>query len=113
MGIEVTVRHMHDAGDTQDFAREKAEALVDEFPRVEHVHVILDKEKHRFKAEFFVQAKNHIRLEADDTSDNMLTSITTAASKAEKQLRRLRDKILDHRPKKNNLRTEPAPEDRE
>jgi ribosomal subunit interface protein len=113
MSIEVTARHMDDAGDVQDFAKEKAEALADEFPRVEHVHVILEKEKHRCKAEFFVQAKNHIRLEADDTSDNMQASIATAALKAEKQLRRLRDKVLDHRPKKDKLRTAPTLEENE
>ncbi len=99
MSIEVTARHMDDVGDIQELAREKAEMLFADFPRVEHVHVILDNEKHRFKAEFFVQAKNHIRVEADDTTDNMRLSITNAALKAEKQLRRLRDKVQDHRPK--------------
>jgi ribosomal subunit interface protein len=99
MSIEVTVRHMHDADDAQALAQEKAQAIKDEFPRVEHVHVILDHEKHRYKAEFFVQAKNHIRVEADDMSDNMRVAIANAALKAEKQLRKLRDKVLDHRPK--------------
>jgi len=99
MGIEITARHMHDTGDIQDFAKEKAQELVTEFSRVEHIHVILDREKHRCKAEIVVQAKNHIRVEAEETSDNMRTSITASAMKVEKQLRRLRDKIQDHRPK--------------
>ena len=99
MGVEVTARHMHDIGDIQGFAREKGEELVAEFARVEHVHIILDREKHRCKAEVVVQAKNHIRIEAEETSDNMRGSITSAVTRAEKQLRRLRDKILEHRPK--------------
>jgi len=98
MAIEVTIRHMNASG-IQDYAREKAEQLAEKFPRIEHVHVILDVEKHRHEAEIFVQAKNHIRLEASDSADNMSSAVDTAFSRTEKQLRKLRDKVQDHRGK--------------
>ncbi len=106
MSIEITARHMDETGGIQNQAREKAEDLIREFPRVEHVHVILDREKHRQKAEFFVQAKNHIRVEADATTDHMQKSIHEAHAKVERQLRRLRDKVLEHRPKRPEPRME-------
>jgi len=87
-----------DASDMlQDYARAKGEEVTAEFPRVEHVHMILDMEKRRQIAEVVVQARNHIRLEAAEESENMRASIDAAAEKITKQLRRLRDKVQDHK----------------
>jgi len=98
MAIEITARHMDATEKMQDYARGKAEAILAEFPQVENIHVILDVEKHRQMAEVVVQAKNHIRAEAAETSDVMLASIDGAIDKVERQLRRLWDRIQDHRP---------------
>lgn len=97
MPIEVTARHIHATDVVQDYARDKANIIVKEFPRVEHIHVILDVQKHRNIAEIVVQAKNHIRVEAVESSDNMRASIDLAFEKVEKQLRKLRDKVQDHK----------------
>jgi putative sigma-54 modulation protein len=98
MAIEITARHMHATPEIQEYARDKASALVDEFPRLEHVHVILDVQKRHFIAEIVVQAKNRIRAEAKEMSDQLITSIDRATDKVERQLRRRRDKIQDHAP---------------
>ncbi|NQT93531.1 MAG: ribosome-associated translation inhibitor RaiA [Lentisphaerae bacterium] len=97
MTVEITERHMQNMPDVSDYAREKGERLVNEFPRVERVHIILDTFKGRYLAEIVVQAKNHIRLEASDTTSSMRASIDGATEKTEKQLRKLRDKVQDHR----------------
>jgi putative sigma-54 modulation protein len=98
MAIEVTARHMHATSEVQEYAHEKASALVDEFPRLENVHVILDVQKRHFIAEIVIQAKNHIRAEAKESSDSLITSIDRAWDKVERQLRRRRDKVQDHTP---------------
>lgn len=98
MAIEVTVRHM-DASGIQTYAREKAEELSDMFPRIENIHVILDVQKYRQKAEVVVQAKNHIRLEASDSADKMPVAVDSAFARMEKQLRKHRDKVQNHRVK--------------
>jgi putative sigma-54 modulation protein len=98
MPIEVTARHMHATDQIQEYARRKAEAIVDAFPKVEHVHVILDVIKHQHIAKVFVQSKNHLRAEAEEASAMLVTSIDAAADKIEKQLRRVRDRIHDHKP---------------
>lgn len=97
MSIEVTARHMDASDMLQDYARTKGEEVATEFPRVEHVHVILDMEKRRQIAEVVVQARDHIRLEAAGESENMRVSIDAAVEKTTKQLRRLRDKVQDHK----------------
>ena len=96
MQISVTGRHVDITDAIRHYAHEKLDALSD-FPRVENVHMILDVEKYRHHAEVVVQAKNHIRVDAKEESDNMYASIDGAVSKAYKQLRRLRDKVQDHK----------------
>jgi ribosomal subunit interface protein len=81
----------------QGYARGKGTALMDGFPRVEHVHWILDHEKHRFAAEVVVQAKNHVRAEASEEASDLIAAIDMAHDKVEKQLRRQRDKVVDHK----------------
>ena len=97
MSIEVTARHMQVEDDIQEYAKRQAEGIRDEFPRVEHVHVILDVEKKRRIAEVIVQAKNHIRVGITESSDNMRVSIDLAVDKTSKQLRRSRDKVQDRK----------------
>ena len=97
MSIEVTVRHKGVENDMQEYAKGRAEAIVAEFPRIEHVHLILDKEKHLSLAEMIVQAGGHIRVEAAESDENMRLSIDSAVGKVEKQLRRQMDKMQDHR----------------
>jgi putative sigma-54 modulation protein len=98
MAIEVTARHMNATQDVQNYARQKAEEIAAEFPRVEHIHVILDVEKHRNIASVFVQAKHHVRAESSESSDRMINSIDLAVEKMQKQLARVRDRIHDHKP---------------
>ena len=97
MSIEVTVRHTEAMSDIQAYAEEKARALIEEFPGVEHVHVILDVQKHLHIAEMLVQARHRTRLEAKEASDNMRASIDSVADKTEKQLRKVSEKVTDHK----------------
>ena len=98
MPIEITASHMQASEGLQEYAREKAQQILEDFPRVEHVHVILDVEKHSHKAEVVVQARNHVHAEATESSENFRVSIDLAMDKIERQLRKLRDKVQDHKP---------------
>lgn len=97
MPIEVTARHMEADDRLQEYARNKAQIIVEEFPRVEHIHVIFDNEKHRFKTAVVVRGRNHVHVEAEEVSDNVISSTDRAFEKIEKQLRKMRDKIQDHK----------------
>lgn len=108
MSIEVTVRHMDGAEAARKYGQERSRKLMDMFPRIEHVHVILDVEKHLHLAEVVVQAKNHIHIEAEEKSDDMANSIDVAFERAEKQLRKLREKIQDHRVKPGEIEATPG-----
>jgi len=98
MPIEITARHTEVTQPLQNYAREKAEQLVESFPLVEHVHVILDVEKRNKKAEVVVQAKTHVRTEAAEQAEQFGVAIDSAMDKIERQLRRHIDKLQDHKP---------------
>ena len=100
MSIEVTARHMHATDDLQDYATRKAEEFLEDFSTIEHIHVILDIEKHRKRhiAEVVFRMKRHGTLEAAGSSDNIRMSIDMAFEKAETQARKLREKVQDHKP---------------
>jgi len=97
MSIEITARHMHATEEIQLYARQKAQAFLDEFKPVEHIHVVLDHVRHQGVAEVIVQAKHHLRVEAKETSDNMLACVDASFDKVERQLRRASDKMHDHK----------------
>lgn len=96
MSIEITARHMDVGERVQGYARERAGKLSEEFPTIQHVHVILDAERHLYSAEFIVQVKHH-HVEASDETEDMISSIDSAFEKAERQLRKLRDRVVEHR----------------
>ncbi|MFC1462729.1 HPF/RaiA family ribosome-associated protein [Verrucomicrobiota bacterium] len=108
MPIEVTVRHKGVADDDQEYAKQKAEAILEEFARikVEHVHVILNVEKHLSIAEVTAQARNHIRVEAEESGNSMRVCIDAAVDKVSRQLRRRLEKVQDHRAAKKHSEAE-------
>lgn len=97
MPIEITARHMSLADDVRAYAKDRCGVMLKEFPRIEHVHVILDIEKRHMIAELIIQAKNHIHVDAKESADKLPAAIDAACDKAERQLRKLRDKIQEHR----------------
>ena len=99
MPIEVTARHMHATEDLQEYARSKAQELLETFHQIEHIHVILDIEKHghRHIAEVVTQVKHHGKMEAAESSDNLRVSIDLAIVHMEKQLRKLQGKVVDQK----------------
>ncbi len=99
MQISITGRHMDITDAIREHTHDKLAQSLSEFPRIQSVHVILDIEKYRHMAELVVHAANHIRVDAKEVSSDMYASIDGAVDKAQKQLRRLRDKMLDHKSK--------------
>jgi putative sigma-54 modulation protein len=88
MDITDAIRH---------YIETKVEPELADFPRVETVHIILEVEKYRRLAEIVVQGANHVRVDAKADSDDMYASIDGALDKAVRQLRKLRDKVQDHK----------------
>lgn len=97
MQISVTGRHVKITNSIKNYAYDSVAGKLGNYDRIENVHIILDIEKYRQIAEVVIQAKNHIRIEAKDLSEDMYVSIDGALEKAERQMHKLRDKVQDHK----------------
>lgn len=97
MQISITGRHMELTDALRDHTQARLEKLNAEFPRLQSASVVLDVEKHRQMAEVVVHAPNHVVVDAKDETSDMYASIDSAIDKATKQLRRIRDKMVDHK----------------
>jgi putative sigma-54 modulation protein len=98
MNINVTCRHMEVSEALREHAIARVNETLADFPRVEDVHVILDvQRKIHHVAEVVVHAKNHIHAEGKAETTDMYVSIDEAVEKVQRQLRKKRDKIQDHK----------------
>ena len=97
MQISVTGRHMEVTDALRDYAARRLEGELTDIPRVLGAHVILCVEKFRHIAEVVVQIPHHPSFESKEESEDMYVSIDRAVDKVAKQIRRLRDRIVDHK----------------
>ncbi|MDD4101386.1 MAG: ribosome-associated translation inhibitor RaiA [Kiritimatiellae bacterium] len=105
MSIEVTIRHMNSNSGMKEYAEERANKLISQFPRVESVHVIIDVQRHLYEAEVIVQQKGLTAVGAKEHADSARAVIDIAAARAEKQLRKtLSKRVTTHLRKKNKVK---------
>ena len=98
MQIQHTSRHeVHATEAVKQHIEDKLQRCLGVFPRLENVHVILDHEARLHVAEIVIQAAGQIRLRATEKSENLYDAIDRAIEHMERQLRRERDKVTDHR----------------
>jgi len=94
--ISVTGRHVDVTDAMKEYAWEKLEKVKKYFPRVIDIHIIMDTEKFRQKVEVNLQG-NHFDFHATEVSEDMYSSIDKVMSKVERQLKKYKGKIQDHR----------------
>ena len=99
MPVEITARHLDIDETLQSYARTRAERLMSEFPKTEFVHVVLDQVRHLYQAQVVLQHKGPIRVESDDAKEDMVAAIDSVMEKSERQLRKHREKMIDHHPR--------------
>ena len=97
MIIQITSRHIEVTDAIREYVQGRLMPLLSEYPAVEHAHVILGVEKFRHMAEVVVQGKQYLRAEAKAETDDMYKSVDAVAEKIARQLRRARDKVVDHK----------------
>ena len=97
MAIEITGRHVDVTDSMREYAGKRLNKLVDEFAKVDNVHVILDVQKYVHIAEVIVHMGRQVRVEAKASTENMYASIDEVVDKVEKQLRRSIDKRHEHK----------------
>jgi putative sigma-54 modulation protein len=96
MQVSVTFRHMDATDALKVFAADKVSKIEKYIHTPTDAHVVLSVEKHMHRAEINVTA-NGVRIRGEDSSGDMYGSIDGAAQKIEKQLKRYRNKLANHK----------------
>ncbi len=104
MTLTLTSRHADISDALKAHVHAKLASVLEAYPQVESAHAILDIQKFRHRVEVVVQAGHQGRLEAADESDDMYVSADRVADKLDRQLRRSRDKRVDHKIPKHRAR---------
>jgi len=104
MDITVTGRHVTITPAIEDYARKRVESIRIDFPRVLDAHFILEVDKFRQRAELILHCGNHIHIEATDVHEDLYAAIDNVVDKVERQLRKYKTRIQDHRPRNAQAR---------
>ena len=96
MAIELTIRHVNVPGSMKQHAWRKAEALLEEYPLIENVHVIIDHQRFCFIAEVVAQGK-HARIEASAKEEQVVPAVDGAFDRVDRQMRKVRTRMKAHR----------------
>jgi putative sigma-54 modulation protein len=102
--ITVTGRHLTVTPALEEYARKKLANIHIDFPRILDAHFILEVDKFRQVAELVIHCGNHITIEARDVHEDLYAAIDKVVDKAERQMRKYKTRIQDHRPRRQSLR---------
>ncbi|MEI6085510.1 MAG: ribosome-associated translation inhibitor RaiA [Verrucomicrobiota bacterium] len=103
MDITVTGRHLTITPAIEEYARKRVSGIHIDFPRILNAHFILEVDKFRQVAEIVLHCGNHITIEARDVHEDLYAAIDRAVDKAERQIRKYKTRIQDHRPRRAKL----------
>jgi len=95
--IKISARHGHLGEATQQFIREKAEKLLHYFERLTLIEVTVDLKNDLKVVEFVVSAEHKHDFVASESNNDVLVAVDMAVDKLERQVRRYKEKIQDHR----------------
>lgn len=100
MQLSTTFRHMEASQAVRDYAEERLEKLYKYFHRDPiAAHAVFSVERnHNFVAEFQITLPNGLVIQARETTEDMYSSIDLAGARIERQVRKWKDKIRDHKP---------------
>jgi putative sigma-54 modulation protein len=100
MQLSTTFRHMEASQAVREYAEDKLDKFRKYFNRdFVGAHAVFSVERnHNHTAEFSLTLPNGLALQARETTEDMYSSIDLAVARIERQVRKWKDKIRDHKP---------------
>ena len=99
MNVTVTGRHMEMTDALKSYINTGLGKLTTHFDKVIDADVILDVQKHRHIAEINLHA-NGLRVHGKEDSSDMYASVDAVLAKLEKQIRKFKERINRHQPRR-------------
>ena len=112
MQIKISSKHGHLSDGMQQFIRDKAEKLLHFFQRLMMIEVLVDQRGEEYLVEFLVSAEHKHDFVASERHKDLYAAVDLVLDKLERQVRRYKEKIQDHRrtPSTGKVAGAPAPE---
>lgn len=98
MHFSVTFRHMEPTEPIKEYVLDKIRKIKKYFPDPIQAHVVLSTERHLHTVDVNITLHNGILLKSSESTEDMYSSIDLVMAKIERQVRRYKDKIRDHKP---------------
>ena len=97
MQTKISARHGHLNQETHDFIEQKAQKLLRFFDRLTSIEVTVDLESNEKTVEFVVSAEHKHDFVARESHSDVRAAVDMVLEKLEKQLRKYKEKVQDHR----------------
>lgn len=105
MQLSITFRHMEASEAVKEYAREKVERIRKYFPDPLKGHVVFSCDRgYNHVADVQITLHNGIVIKGVETTEDMYSSIDLVMAKIERQVRRYKERIRDHKPSAGPLR---------
>ena len=100
MQLSTTFRHMEASPAVREYAEDKLDKIRKYFSRqLLGAHAVFSVERnHNHTAEFSLTLSSGLAIQARETTEDMYSSIDLAVARIERQVRKWKDKIRDHKP---------------
>jgi putative sigma-54 modulation protein len=95
--IKISARHGHLHDDTKQFIQEKAQKLLHFFERLTSIDITVDLESDLKTVEFVVNAEHKHDFVASEKNSDIRAATDLVVAKVEKQLRKYKERVQDHR----------------
>lgn len=98
MNVKITGRHMEMSDALKSYIENALSKLTHYFDKIINADVVLDVEKHRHICEININA-NGMRIHSKEVSPDMYASVDAVIEKLDRQIRKFKDKIRNHKPR--------------
>lgn len=99
MQVSFTFRNVDSSETLKDYAREKLERINKYFPDPIKAHIVFSQQRgYLFDVDVQITLHNGLTVKGDEATEDMHSSIDLVMAKIERQLRRFKDRIRDHKP---------------
>jgi len=96
MQYSVTFRHMEPSDNLKEYSHDKLLRLEKYLDAVIDAEVVMTVEKFRHKAEVIISSDG-LKIKAEEETEDMYSAIDMVVDKLEKQIKRHREKLKDHK----------------
>lgn len=112
MQFKFTFKHMETSEAVREHAQTKIKEKVEKFvTKPIEVHTTFSVDRHNHKVMSQLVAGDNFNVQVEAVSDDMYVSIDKVCTKLETQLKKMKEKLKDHKnqPKLNELSSTPSP----